>query len=139
MQRHQRKRRVLIVEDRPPDVRLTRRALKKAGYDVDIAVAENGREALDYLTQGAPRPDLVLLDWMMPLVNGEEVLEYIKSDSELCGMPVIVLTTSASENDVATAYNKGCNAYLTKPVDLEKFQNTIKTMSNFWLEEALLP
>ena len=139
MQRLQRKRRVLIVEDRPSDVRLTRRALKKAGYDVDISVAENGREALDHLTQGAPKPDLVLLDWMMPLVNGEEVLDYMQADPNLRSIPVVVLTTSTSEKDIAMAYNKGCNAYLTKPVDLEEFQDTVKTTGDFWLEKALLP
>ena len=138
-QRNHGKRRILIVEDRPPDVRLTRRALKRAGYDVDIDVTENGREALDHLTNGAPRPDLVLLDWMMPLVNGEEVLEYMRADPKLRGMPVVVLTTSTNKDDVVTAYDKGCNAYLTKPVDPEDFQKTIESMGLFWLEKALLP
>jgi len=81
----------------------------------------------------------VLLDWMMPLVNGEEVLEYMRKDPKLRGMPVVVLTTSASEGDVVTAYEKGCNAYLTKPVDPEEFQKTIEAMGLFWLEKALLP
>jgi len=138
-QRARNRRRVLIVEDRPPDVRLTKRALKRAGYDVDVDVAENGREALDRLANGAPKPDLILLDWMMPLVNGEEVLESMRADPKLRGMPVVVLTTSASEGDVATAYDKGCNAYLTKPVDPEEFQKTIESMGLFWLEKALLP
>lgn len=133
------KHRVLIVEDRPADVRLTQRALRKAGYDLEIEVAENGREALNYLTNGKPKPDLVLLDWMMPLVNGEEVLMEMRSNPALRRMPVIVLTTSASEGDVGTAYDQGCNAYLTKPVDPVDFQNTIEAMGLFWLQKAILP
>jgi len=139
MQRNKHRRRILIVEDRPPDVRLTKRALKKAGYDVEVDVTENGREALDHLTNGAPKPDLVLLDWMMPLVNGAEVLEFMRADPVLRRMPVVVLTTSASEGDVIAAYDKGCNAYLTKPVDPTDFQATIEAMGLFWLEKALLP
>lgn len=133
------KHRVLIVEDRPADVRLTQRALKKAGYDVEIDVAENGREALNHLNNGSPKPDLVLLDWMMPLVNGEEVLTAMRADPALRRMPVIVLTTSASEGDVGSAYDKGCNAYLTKPVDPTEFQKTIEAMGLFWLQKAVLP
>jgi chemotaxis family two-component system response regulator Rcp1 len=134
-----RKHRVLIVEDRPADVRLTKRALKKAGYDVEVDVAENGRQALDHLNNGKPKPDLVLLDWMMPLVNGEQVLDEMRTSPTLRRMPVVVLTTSASEGDVATAYDKGCNAYLTKPVDPAEFQKTIEAMGLFWLEQVVLP
>jgi CheY-like chemotaxis protein len=134
-----RRRRVLLVEDRDADVRLTKRALRKAGYDLDIDVTTNGREALDHLTNGQPRPDLVLLDWMMPLVNGREVLEQMRLSDTLRGMPVVVLTTSASENDVADAYTTGCNAYLTKPVDPTEFQETIEALGLFWLQKAVLP
>lgn len=133
------KHRVLLVEDRPADVRLTMRALRKAGYDLDIDVAENGREALDHLNSENPKPDLVILDWMMPLVNGEEVLTEVRSNPSLRRLPIIVLTTSASEGDVDTAYDKGCNAYLTKPVDPHEFQNTIEAMRLFWLEKVELP
>lgn len=133
------KRRVLLVEDRPADVRLTKRALKKAGYDLDVDVTENGKEALDHLRNGKPKPDLVLLDWMMPLVNGEEVLEAMQADPTLRGMPVVVLTTSASEVDVSAAYQKGCNAYLCKPVHPAEFQKTIEALGLFWLEKAVLP
>jgi len=133
------KKRVLIVEDRPADVRLTKRALKRAGYDVDVDVTTNGREALDHLTNGKPKPDLVLLDWMMPLVNGEEVLEAMRKDPILKRMPVVVLTTSDSEGDVTKAYDLGCNTYLTKPVDPAAFQETIEAMGLFWLVKAVLP
>ena len=139
-----RKARVLIVEDRPADVRLTKRALVRAGYDLEIEVATNGREALDRLMgigvpPGTPDPDLVLLDWMMPLVNGEEVLQEMQLSPRLKRMPVVVLTTSASEGDVHMAYSEGCNAYLTKPVDPEAFQDAIHALGLFWLEKAVLP
>lgn len=138
------KRRLLLVEDRPADVRLTKRAIKKAGYNVDVDVAENGRVALDILQRtndhaGGSLPDLILLDWMMPIVDGSEVLQEMRKDPVLSKMPVIVLTTSTSEIDVSAAYSQGCNAYLTKPVDPDEFQRTIQAMGLFWLEKALLP
>jgi two-component system response regulator len=135
--------RILLVEDRPQDVRLTQRAIKKAGYAVDVDVAENGREALDRLNkvsgyENAQTPDLVLLDWMMPLVNGQEVLREMKQTPHLKRIPVLVLTTSRSEGDVYDAYGEGCNAYLTKPVNPEQFQQQIEALGLFWLEKALL-
>lgn len=131
-------RNILLVEDRPQDVRLTMRALKKAGYDESaVTVAEHGRKALDLL-KGA-KPDLILLDWMMPLVNGEEVLREIRRNPALRSIPVIVLTTSRSERDINTAYEGGCNAYLTKPVAPEEFQEKIESFGDFWLKQAELP
>ena len=131
-----RKRRVLLVEDRPADVRLTKRALKRAGYDLDVDVTTNGREALDHLNNGKPKPDLVLLDWMMPLVNGEDVLREMRADPKLRGMPVVVLTTSASEGDVSSR----CTSSFSKnPVDPDEFQETIEAMGLFWLTKAVLP
>ena len=136
--------RILLAEDRPQDVRLTQRALKKAGYQVDLDVAANGREALDRLQKiegyaDAETPDLMLLDWMMPLVDGQEVLQTIRKDPVLKRLPVIVLTTSRSESDVTLAYEEGCNAYLTKPVDPNEFQKTIEALGLFWLDTAVLP
>lgn len=138
------KHRLLLVEDRPQDVRLTKRAIQKAGYDLDIDVAQNGKEALDVLHQvngqsNAPLPDLILLDWMMPIVDGAEVLDEMKKEPRLARLPVIVLTTSSSERDVMAAYDKGCNAYVTKPVDPADFQKAIEALGLFWLEKALLP
>jgi len=137
-------RRILLVEDRPQDVRLTKRAIKKAGYAVEMDVAENGQEALDRLRQigdysTTEPPDLMLLDWMMPLVNGQEVLQELRKDPKFRRLPIVVLTTSRSEGDVATAYNEGCNAYLHKPVNPDEFQKTIEALGLFWLEKALLP
>jgi CheY-like chemotaxis protein len=139
-----RKQQVLLVEDRDADVRLTTRAILKAGYDVDIEVATNGQEALDRLQRveghkGKSLPDLVLLDWMMPLVNGEEVLEAVRQDAVLRGIPIVVLTTSNIESDVQKAYQNGCNAYLVKPVDPSAFQDIIDALGLFWLKHAVLP
>ncbi len=136
--------RILLAEDRPQDVRLTQRALKKAGYDVELEVANNGRDALERLkrTNGyaqLPLPDLVLLDWMMPLVDGREVLQEVRRDPALRKLPIIVLTTSRTETDVDAAYEGGCNAYLSKPVNPDEFQKTIEAMGLFWLEKVVLP
>ena len=132
--------RILLAEDRPQDVHLTQRALKKTGYLVDLEVATNGREALDMLeAAGAVLPDLMLLDWMMPLMDGLEVLQAIRKNPLLRRIPVIVLTTSRSEKDVIAAYENGCNAYLTKPVNPLEFQKTIEALGLFWLERAVLP
>jgi two-component system, chemotaxis family, response regulator Rcp1 len=136
---------ILLVEDRPQDVRLTLRALKKAGFaHVNVTVAEHGKKALEILRREPPyekaeRPDLVLLDWMMPLVNGEEVLMAMRQDPILKRIPVIVLTTSRSEIDINTAADNGCNAYLTKPISPLDFQKKINSFGNFWLETAELP
>ena len=136
--------RILLAEDRPQDVRLIQRALKKAGYSVDLDIAENGREALDKLqrvpgTVQAPLPDLVLLDWMMPLVDGLEVLQAVRKDPALRKIPIIVLTTSRTEGDIDAAYEGGCNAYLSKPVIPDEFQRTIEALGLFWLDTAILP
>ena len=138
-------RNILLVEDRPQDVRLTLRALKKAGFgDVIVTVAEHGKKALDILQKRTPHekavlPDLILLDWMMPLVNGEEVLREVRLDPVLRRIPVIVLTTSRSDLDINTAADNGCNAYMTKPVSPDEFQERIRSFGNFWLENAELP
>lgn len=138
------KKTVLLVEDRPSDVRLTNRAIQKAGYDVDVEVATNGQEALERLQRvnghaGKKLPDLVLLDWMMPIVNGEEVLEAVRSNEVLRSLPVVVLTTSNIEADVQNAHQKGCNAYLVKPVDPTAFQEIIDALGLFWFKHAVLP
>lgn len=139
-----RKHLILLVEDRPQDVRLTKRALKKAGYDADLELSSNGQEALDRIQgvnghAGKRLPDLILLDWMMPLVNGAEVLVELAKDPHTRKIPVVVLTTSTCEADVNRAYAEGCNAYLTKPVDPQHFQETIEALGLFWLSAALLP
>lgn len=133
-------RKVLLVEDRAADVRLVKRAILKAGYTVDFDVAENGQEALDLLLDTTRKvPDLILLDWMMPLVDGAEVLQRMRAETHLKRVPVIILTTSNHEADINGAYTYGCNAYLTKPIDPQHFQQTIEAMGLFWLQTARLP
>jgi len=129
---------VMLVEDRPQDMRLTVRALKKAGYDVDVVMASHGKEAVDMLDAGS-NPDLILLDWRLPIMSGEEVLKYVRSKENMNIIPVIVLTTSSDSEDVDVAYRSGCNAYLTKPVNTTEFDDTIEALGLFWLKKVILP
>lgn len=135
---------ILLVEDNPGDVRLTREALLDARVYNNMSIAGDGIEALAYLKQegqyaGAARPDLILLDLNLPRMNGFEVLEVIKKDDDLRRIPVVILTTSQAEQDIINGYNLHANAYVTKPVDLEQFIQVIKTIEDFWLEIVMLP
>ena len=135
---------ILLVEDNPGDVRLTREALRDAKVNNNMAVASDGIEALALLRQegdyaSAVRPDLILLDLNLPRMNGFEVLNVIKDDTDLKRIPVVVLTTSQAEQDIIRSYNLYANAYVTKPVDLEQFIRVIKSIEDFWLEIVRLP
>ncbi|HSL30085.1 MAG TPA: response regulator [Anaerolineales bacterium] len=135
---------ILLVEDNPGDVRLTREALRDAKVHNNMVVAVDGQEALAILKQegehaNAVRPDLILLDLNLPLMNGFEVLDAIKEDPELKRIPVVVLTTSQAEQDIVHSYNLHANAYVTKPVDLAQFVRVIKSIEDFWLEIVKLP
>ena len=135
---------ILLVEDNPGDVRLTREALREGKVRNNLAVASDGIEAIAYLRKegehaGAVRPDLILLDLNLPRKDGREVLEEIKSDNELKRIPVVVLTTSKAEEDVLRTYNLHANCYVTKPVDLEKFMVVVKSIDVFWLTVVTLP
>jgi chemotaxis family two-component system response regulator Rcp1 len=130
---------ILLVEDNPGDVRLTREALKDAKVHNTLHVAMDGVEALAFLRKqgkhaGAPLPDLILLDLNLPKKNGREVLEDIKNDDALRHIPVVILTTSQAERDIAESYRLHANAYVTKPVDLEQFLTVVKSIEQFWLE-----
>ncbi len=130
---------ILLVEDNPGDVRLTKEALKDAKVRNTLHVAMDGVEALAFLRhQGkyaaVPRPDLILLDLNLPKKNGREVLEEIKQDDGLRHIPVVILTTSQAERDIAESYRLHANAYVTKPVDLEQFLTVVKSIEQFWLE-----
>jgi len=134
---------ILLVEDNPGDVRLTREALKDARVRNNLHVAMDGVEALAFLRkQGkhvtAARPDLILLDLNLPKKNGREVLEEIKQDSALQHIPVVILTTSQAEQDVLESYRLRANAYVTKPVDLEQFLRVVGSIEEFWLEVVKL-
>ena len=135
---------ILLVEDNPGDVRLTREALKDAKVINNLHVAEDGVEALDFLKrQGkhvkAIRPDLVLLDLNLPRKDGREVLGEIKADPALRQIPVVILTTSKAEEDILKTYDLHANCYITKPVDLEGFIEVISAIEDFWLSIVKLP
>ncbi|OIB57341.1 response regulator [Natrialba sp. SSL1] len=135
---------ILLVEDNPGDVRLTRGAFKDGKIANTLHVTEDGVEALDFCYQrnefaDARCPDLILLDLNLPRKDGEEVLEELKADSDLRHIPVIVLTSSDSHEDMVKSYDLHANAYLTKPVNPVKFIETIQTLERFWLSLVRLP
>lgn len=135
---------ILLVEDNPGDMRLTEEALKDGKVQNRLYKVENGLEAMSFLRQegkyeGVARPDLILLDLNLPLKDGREVLEEIKSDQELKLIPVIVLTTSSAESDILKTYDLHANAYITKPVDLDQFIKVVGTIEEFWLSVVKLP
>ncbi|OLZ41791.1 two-component system response regulator [Natrinema saccharevitans] len=136
--------RILLVEDNPGDVRLTKEAFEQGRIENDLSVVSNGAEALDYLSRrgeyaDAPRPDLILLDLNLPGKDGEDVLEDLKDDPKLRSIPVIVLTSSRAEEDIAQSYELHANAYLTKPVDPDEFIETVRAFEKFWFSVVRLP
>ncbi|QFU82782.1 response regulator [Natronorubrum aibiense] len=135
---------ILLVEDNPGDVRLTKEAFKQGRIENDLYVVSDGNEALEFLYQrgeyaDAPRPDLILLDLNLPRKDGEDVLEELKEHSELRSIPVIVLTSSNAEEDVVRSYELHANAYLTKPVDPDEFIETVRAFEKFWFTVVRLP
>ena len=135
---------ILLVEDNADDAELTRRAFGMAGVEVDLRRVENGEECLRYLRHegdyaDVADPDLILLDLNMPVMGGREVLSAISEDDQLRHYPVVVLTTSAAEEDIEAMYRLRCSSYLTKPVSFTQFVEAIKQMAGFWLSLARLP
>jgi chemotaxis family two-component system response regulator Rcp1 len=135
---------VLLVEDSPGDVRLTREALKDAKVHISLHVAADGIEAMAFLERtgsfvDAPRPDLILLDLNLPRKDGREVLKEIKESPALRSIPVVILTTSSSEADVLQSYELHANCYISKPVDLDGFLKVVQSIDNFWLSVVKLP
>jgi CheY-like chemotaxis protein len=135
---------ILLVEDNPGDVRLTREVLKDGKLRNNLFVCGDGEEALEFLRRrgkhaNAVRPDLVLLDLNLPRKSGREVLAEVKEDPELRAIPIIVLTTSAAEQDILQTYNLHANCYITKPVDLPQFIKIVHSICDFWLEIVKLP
>ena len=135
---------VLLVEDSPGDVRLTREALREANRSIHLHVAADGVEAMAFLRRkgphaGAPRPDLILLDLNLPRMDGREVLALIKDDDSLKLIPTLILTTSAAEADIMKSYELQANCYLTKPVQLDAFESVVKSINDFWLTKVKLP
>jgi len=135
---------ILLVEDNAGDVRLTREALKDAKVLNTLHVARDGEEAMEFLCHkgkhaDAPRPDLVLLDLNLPRKDGREVLAEIKADEDLKRIPVVILTTSKSEEDVLKMYNLHANCYVTKPLDLDQFIRVVQAIEDFWFTVVRLP
>jgi CheY-like chemotaxis protein len=135
---------VLLVEDSPGDVRLTREAFREANVSIQLHVATDGVEAMAFLKQEAPhgdvpRPDLILLDLNLPKMDGREVLANIKADDNLKTIPTVILTTSEAEADIVKSYELQANSYLSKPVQFDAFQSLVKSINDFWLIKAKLP
>jgi two-component system, chemotaxis family, response regulator Rcp1 len=135
---------ILLVEDNPSDVRLTREAMREGKVCNNLAVVSDGEQAVAYLLrqgkyQDAPRPDLILLDLNLPKKDGREVLREIKGIESLKRIPVVVLTTSQAEEDIWRSYELHANCYITKPVDLDKFIYVIRQIEQFWLTIVSLP
>jgi two-component system, chemotaxis family, response regulator Rcp1 len=135
---------VLLVEDSPGDVRLTREAFKDAKVHINLHVASDGAEAMDFLNHegkhaNAPRPDLILLDLNLPKKDGREVLGEVKESPALKSIPVVILTTSASDADILRSYRLHANCYITKPVGLEGFLEVVRSIDSFWLSVVKLP
>jgi two-component system, chemotaxis family, response regulator Rcp1 len=135
---------VLLVEDSPGDVRLTQEAFFDANPAINLHVATDGVEAMAFLNRlgehvDAPRPDLILLDLNLPKMDGREVLALIKVDESLKLIPTVVLTTSEAEADIVASYSLQANCYLSKPVQLDDFENLVKSINDFWLTKVKLP
>lgn len=134
---------ILLVEDNPGDVRLTREALDESEHPYRLSVATDGVRAMDFLRRASDgredRPDIILLDWNLPRMDGKEVLAEIKADPELRVIPVVVLTTSRARGDVERAYELQANCFITKPVDVAQFFRIISELEHFWTGTATLP
>jgi chemotaxis family two-component system response regulator Rcp1 len=135
---------ILLIEDSPTDIDLTREGLEMGKLANNLVVIEDGQEALDFLRRkgehaDADRPDLVLLDLNLPGKDGREVLGEIKSDPELMSIPVVVLTSSKAEEDIARSYSLHANCYISKPVNFSRFVEVVKGIEDFWFSIVKLP
>jgi CheY-like chemotaxis protein len=134
---------VLLIEDNPGDIRLTREAFRESGFDVDLHVAEDGVDAMRFLRRegvdaNAPRPDFVLLDLNLPRKDGREVLALIKDDPNLKTIPTVVLTTSDAEADIVKSYQLHANCYISKPLEFQKFSEVVGQIYELWMQTATL-
>lgn len=134
----------LLVEDNPGDVRLTRESLTESKIYNRLQVVSDGHEALRYLRREGPyekarRPDVILLDLNLPRISGHDVLETIKNDPDLLDIPVVILTASSSEEDIARSYSKHANCFITKPLDYEQFIKVVQSINEFWVSIVKLP
>jgi chemotaxis family two-component system response regulator Rcp1 len=135
---------ILLVEDNPGDVRLTMEALREAKVCNRIHTVYDGMQALAFLNRdgsyvNVPSPDLIMLDLNLPKKDGREVLASIKADERIKHIPVVILTTSKSEEDIVKSYELQASCYVTKPVDLDQFLEVVKSIGDFWLTIVKLP
>jgi two-component system, chemotaxis family, response regulator Rcp1 len=135
---------ILLVEDNEGDILLTLEAFKELKVSNTVAVVRDGAEAIEFLKKEGQftdclMPNLILLDINMPRLNGIEVLEFIKNDEKLKKIPVVMLTTSSSDADIAACYERSANCFITKPMDFEKFLDIVQSIESFWFNVAQLP
>ncbi len=135
---------ILLVEDSPADILLTREAFKNNKLVNEIHVVEDGIQAMDFLYRrgkyaSAPRPDMILLDLNLPRKNGREVLSEIKADEDLRSIPIVVLTTSDDDEDILKAYHLNANCYVVKPVGFDNFMKAMQSIRHFWFSVVTLP
>jgi CheY-like chemotaxis protein len=135
---------ILLVEDDQGDELITREAFADNKIKNTLHVARDGQEGLDFLYRrgefaDAPTPDLILLDLNLPKYDGRQLLEKVKSDADLCHIPVVVLTTSSAEEDILRSYKLHANAYVTKPVDLDQFMKAVREIDEFFVQVVRLP
>lgn len=132
------KKNILLVEDSRADARLILEVIKEEQIDVDIKVVRDGESALEYLNRTGPysdasRPDLIILDLNLPKKDGRQVLAEVKQNSELKLIPVVILTTSQSDDDIMNSYRLQASCFVSKPIDLDQFTKIIKSFDSFWL------
>ena len=135
---------ILLVEDNAADALLTKEALNSSEPPLELTWVQDGVEAVNYLKREgqfatARRPDIILLDLNMPRKDGRQLLAELKADPALRRIPVVVLTTSVAEEDIAKAYDLQANCYMTKPIDMEQFIEAMKSFKDFWLQAVELP
>lgn len=135
---------ILLVDDDEADILLTRRALQRDKLLLEVHEVQNGEDCMAFLRkqppyEDAPRPDIVLLDLNMPRMGGLEVLEAVRADPELRFLPIVILTTSSSDEDIVRSYNLNANCYITKPVNLSEFKRVIESIEHFWFTVVRLP
>jgi len=136
---------ILLVEDNEGDVRLIKEAFSESKINKHFSVAKDGEDALNYLykkgqySSNTIRPDIILLDINLPKKNGFEVLNQIKNDPELKRIPVIMLSSSSSEDHISKSYELNANCYVTKPVDFDEYSEVVKTIEDFWFDKEKLP
>lgn len=135
---------ILLVEDDLADIKLTRRALESARLVNTLNIARDGVEAMRFLRRqdefvNAPRPDIILLDLNLPRKDGRSVLQEIKTDEQLRSIPVVILTTSDAERDIASSYKDNANSYITKPIDMQRFREVVMAVTHYWFGVVKLP